>query len=160
MILTSDKILAEVGFEPAPDQFQVNPHSVDLRLEREVRLNPGQFTVVGTLEEVALPNDLMGVVYPRSSLNRRSVSLDVTGVVDANYKGHLILPMMNNSLVPITLLKGERVAQIVFHRLEGEAALRVSKYHGGDGSYKPDNGEETAYLASGDLGGLKSRYRL
>lgn len=160
MILTSDKILAEVGFEPALDQFQVNPHSIDLRLEHEVTLMPGVFTMCRTMDEVHLPNDIMGVVYPRSSLNRKFVALDMTGIVDANYKGQLILPMTNCNDKPITLKRGERVAQIVFSRLEGEAKLRLSKYHKGDGSYKPDKDEEEALLASGDMDSLKSRYAL
>lgn len=160
MILTRENIIAEIGFEPKLDVFQVNPHSVDLRASVEVTLMPGVTSHVQTMEKVALPGDVMGVVYPRSSTNRRFIALDMTGVVDANYSGHLMMPMTNCTEKPIRILRGERVAQIVFQRLEKQAPLRLSKYHGTDGAYLPDKSEETALLESGDLDALKAKYAL
>ncbi len=57
-------------------------------------------------------------------------------------------------------MMGERVASMVFHRLEGDARLRLSKYQNGDGAYLPDKSEETELLKSGSLDVLKSKYAL
>lgn len=160
MILTKENILVEIGFEPALDVFQVNPHSVDLRACVEVSLMPGVTTHVQTMERVTLPGDVMGVVYPRSSTNRRFIALDMTGVVDANYSGHLMMPMTNCTEKPIRILRGERVAQIVFQRLEKQAVLRLSKYHGTDGAYLPDKSDEVVFLETGNVEGLKAKYAL
>lgn len=172
MILTRENIVEEVGFTPALDEFQVNPHSVDLRLAEDVTLEAWtRATVFGvsvgdnrvmvkTLESVKLPGDVMGVVYPRSSTNRRGIVLDMTGVVDANYEGTLMLPLTNTTDKPIKLLKGERIAQIVFHRLEKQAVLRLSKYHGTAGDYVPDKEEETAMLQTGMLEAFKAKFAL
>lgn len=160
MILTKEAILQEVNFPRGLDEFQVNPHSVDLRLGEEVVLQPGDTKMAQTLDVVGLPGDVMGVVYPRSSTNRRGVSVHMTGVVDANYEGQLVLPMTNLSHEAVTFMRGERVASIVFHRLERQATLRLSKYHKGDGSYMPDKSEESQLLKSGSLDELKARYAL
>lgn len=159
MILTKQMIKEEVWFDPPLDVFQARPHAVDLRLACDVNLMPGVFTLCGSLEKVRLPNNVMGVVYPRSSLNRRGMALDMTGVVDAGYEGFLVLPITNCNDMPVPLRKGERVASIVFHRLEEPVEPELSKYHKGGASYVPDGADESAMIASGDIDGLKARYR-
>src|SRR5688572_16523650 len=44
---------------------------------------PGEYVVGRTLEKISLnsPN-IMGVLYPRSSINRRGLSIGMTGIVD------------------------------------------------------------------------------
>lgn len=160
VILTSDLILAEVKFEPALDEFQVNPHSIDLRLAEQIILMPGITVLAKSQDKVTLPGDIAAVVFPRSSTNRRYITLDITGIVDANYSGTLTLPLRNTSQEPILLMKGERVASLVFYRLEKQAVLRLSKYHNSEGNYIPDKGAEAALLAKGDLEGLKAKFAL
>lgn len=160
MILTRDNILEEVKFSPALDEFQVKPHSVDLRLSEGAWIDPGETKILKSMETVSLPANVMGVVYPRSSTNRRGLNVHVTGVVDANYSGTLMIPVTNCGKDPVNLMRGERVASIVFQRLEKQATLRLSKYHGKDGSYIPDKGAEAAFLANGDVAGLKASHAL
>ncbi len=164
MILTRDKILAEVQFEPSLDTFQVNPHSIDLRLDcaegSKYLILPGATVRFMTIEKVSLPDDVMGIVYPRSSANRRGLNIHMTGVVDAGYSGKLTIPITNASDGPIAILHGERIASIVFHRLEDRATTRLSKYHGGDGSYVPDKEEETRLLEHGRLDLLKEKHAI
>ncbi len=160
MILTRQAIEQEIKIDPRPDQFQMNPHSLDLRLDDGYVLNGGERRILTTFEKLTLPATVMGVVYPRSSTNRRGITVDMTGVVDANYSGKLMLPVTNTTDKPITLMRGERIASIIFHRLEEPAIVRLSKYHDGTGSYLPDKSVETELLANGDLEALKLRYSL
>lgn len=160
MILTRSAILEEVSFDPKLDVFQIQPHAIDLRIAMDVKLMPGVNVHIATMETVTLPNNVMGVVYPRSSTNRRFIMLDMTGIVDAGYSGRLMLPMTNCTDKPIELKEGERVASIVFHRLEEPVEIKISKYHGSDGAYVPDKEDEAALISSGDIAGLKRRYSL
>jgi len=160
MILTKENIIEEVKFVPALDEFQVNPHSIDLRLKEAVWIDPGQTVMCQSMEAVTLPGNVMAVVFPRSSTNRRGCNVHMTGVVDANYSGQLIIPITNCGSLPVNFMKGERVASLIFHRLEKQATLRLSKYHGTDGTYKPDKGAEAQLLATGDIDGLKAKYAL
>lgn len=95
---------------------------------KELTLTPGQYfdilpgeAIMGfSLEEIDMKSPMiMGVVYPRSSVNRRGLAVDLTGIVDAGYKGHLMFPIRNNtSMQVIRIYPGERICQIVFEKLD------------------------------------------
>lgn len=72
--------------------------------------------VIGYLERVNLPNDVMAVARPRSSLLRSGVAIH-TAVWDAGYsgRGEGLLHVMNSA--GYRLQRGARVLQLVFIRL-------------------------------------------
>lgn len=174
MILTKNEILKEIKFEPGLDAFQLQSCAVDLRLSESILLGFRAHALLKTLEKVTMPKNVVGIVYPRSSLNRREITLDMTGIVDPGYEGHLTLPVTNwhmekadmndelrKGMYKGTLLKkGERIASIVFHRISSEVDPRLSKYHNSDGTFVPDKGEEAELIAAGDLETLKQKYSL
>lgn len=136
----------------------------------EIKLKPGQYfdilpgeSVLGfTLEEINVKsNTLMGILYPRSSVNRRGLSVDMTGIVDTGYKGNLMIPLHNISMQVIRLYPGERICQIVFERLE--QAVREGyqgRYHGILG-YKPEaNDREVELIRAGKIKDIKKEFKL
>ncbi|TSC68192.1 MAG: dCTP deaminase [Parcubacteria group bacterium Gr01-1014_72] len=104
---------------------------VELEEGQYFELLPGEYVIVATLEKVKVPNDLMGVMYPRSSTNRKGLSLDLTGIVDCGYEGALALPVRNNTGAQIVrLYPGERICQLTFELLtEPVLNPRKHKYH-------------------------------
>lgn len=168
MIITKETYLEEVGIVPKPDLWQINVAALDLRVglkiyrptsEREDLLSPGGFVVINskehfliqTLEKVTLPNSITGVVYPRSGTNRKGITVDMTGIVDPGYSGHLMIPVTNMTGRTIKFYVGERIAQIMFHRVETPLGGRESKYHESGMAPKPDKEEELNLLKSGEL---------
>jgi len=167
MILNKETYLREVEILPAPDVWQTNDIALDLRIgamiyhpaskdeeeisEQGVVIHHKQHFLIKTLERVTLPNNIMGVVYPRSGTNRRGITVDMTGVVDPCYSGHLMIPVTNMSRVPVQFHRGERIAQIVFQRCEPVQDARQSKYHNGSIAAKPDKEEELKVLMDGSL---------
>lgn len=168
MIITRESYLEEVGIVPKPDVWQINAAALDLRVglkiyrpvnEREDILSPGKYITIGakehfliqTLEKITLPNDIVGVVYPRSGTNRKGITVDMTGIVDPGYSGHLMIPVTNTMSRAVKFYVGERIAQIVFQRVEKPTEGRVSKYHESDMAAKPDKEEELNLLKSGEL---------
>jgi dCTP deaminase len=192
-----------LGFKPNLDQFQLQEHSVDLRLGftfmipkmwhmtpkgREsldithfdkrnheyfevVELEQGQhfdllpqeYILVSTLESVKMPRDMMGILYPRSSTNRKGLSLDLTGIIDAGYDGQLILPIRNNTRSQaIRLFPGERLCQVVFDELKAEVEPRQSKYHQKDiiEGVQMEKKDEVELLTNGDIKTLKEKYKI
>ncbi len=131
-------------------------------------LAPGESIIASTLERIELkaPN-LMGTLYPRSSINRRGLSVDLTGIVDAHYAGHLMIPIHNKTTSQIIrIFPGERICQIVFQSLardlDREDALlhgkNTAKYENADSKKldsKKDSDEEIEFLKNGDFEGLK-----
>ena len=94
-------------------------------------LLPDEYVLVSTLESLKIPNHLMAVLYPRSSTNRKGLSLDLTGIIDSGYEGQLTLPIRNNTRSqPVRLYPGERLCQVVFEELSEKILKpRKSKYH-------------------------------
>ncbi len=145
----------------------------------EIILKPGQFFellpnefVIGTsLESVEInaPN-LMAILFPRTSTNRRGIDLSLSGIIDNGYKGHLIFPMKNEAgNQVIRIYPGERVCQVIFEELKSpltseEANLHgvsAAKYSNSDsGEYQLDKDEERQHLVAGTLEEMKGKFRL
>lgn len=212
MILTRHDIQTlitngELVFTPALDQFQNQPHAVDLRLGTtffipriwnqteegrrvltvdvtqsagdnfdKVELKPGQFfelapgesIIASTLETISLSSpEIMGILYPRSSINRRGLTVDLTGIVDVHYSGSLMIPILNKTTSQIIrIYVGERICQIVFHKLntpltpeEGiRHGMSSAKYDGSSSAEvlsKKDSETEIDLLQKGDLNAIK-----
>lgn len=170
MIITKDKYLIEVGILPKPDIWQSNTAAMDLRIGLEIynpntketfkftpgdyiTINPGEHFLIQTLEKITLPNNIVAVVYPRSGTNRKGITVDMTGIVDPGYSGHLMIPVTNTMKNrPVLFLVGERIAQIVFTRTETiNENIRESKYQNSSMEAKPDKQEEKELLMNGDL---------
>ena len=207
-VLTKTDILdrvykGEIAFTPSLDTFQLQGHSVDLRLgytflihkswrvskkgreaiainplenagagERHfevVELEEGQYfellpnehVTVSSLETIKVPNDLMAVLYPRSSINRRGVSVDLTGIVDAGYEGQLVIPVKNHTAQVIRLYPGERFCQVVFETLTEPIVPRHSRHHKKDIVDAPAQEDtiEMDLIAQGKITELKTAHR-
>lgn len=74
-------------------------------------LHPNQLVLVNTFEYIRIPNDLVGMISTRSSLNR--LGLNVTSIIHPGYAGTLTLQLENNSVNAINLTCGMRLIQLV-----------------------------------------------
>lgn len=78
-------------------------------------LHPGEFVLGCTLEQVTLPDDLVGRLEGKSSLGRLGLLIHSTaGFVDAGWQGQLTLELSNVANLPITLYPGMKIGQISF----------------------------------------------
>ncbi len=208
MILSNEEIVErihrnELVFTPGIDQFQIQQHSVDLRLgfsflipksweltnegrvavrtdhldlgQKSMRhtlveleegqffdILPGEYVAVATLEKIKLPDNLMGILYPRSSVNRRGLSIDLTGVVDAGYEGNLLIPVRNNTQFQvIRMYPGERFCQIVFEEIGGPVEVTPSRWQNFDVviTIKEERSkQEMEYVRNGRISELKKDF--
>jgi dCTP deaminase len=128
-------------------------------------LLPGEYVLTATLESITWPADLMSVLYPRSSTNRRGMSLDLTGIVDAGYEGQLIIPIRNNTTSQsIRLYPGERICQITFQKLSDFSPKPDGTYHQKDVIdgflISQKNKKEVDYLRAGTVLELKKDFKV
>ncbi len=130
---------------------------------------PGEYVIFSTLEAIKLPGNIMAVLYPRSSVNRRGLSVDLTGIIDAGYEGHLIIPVRNNTKSQtIRVYPGERFCQLVFEELSGTPVeLSKNPYHGRynnmdvvKGFLKEKSSTEVQLIYKGDIKKLKEKFTL
>ena len=133
-------------------------------------LLPGEKIIAETYEKVELKCDnLMAILFPRSSLNRRGLSVDLSGVVDVWYQGRLIIPVSNQTDQVIRLYPGERICQLLFEKLSSPIDEESATNHGltrakyaedEDPNFKVDRNEETELIQKGELEQLKEKFRL
>ncbi|MBA2595806.1 MAG: deoxyuridine 5'-triphosphate nucleotidohydrolase [Chloroflexota bacterium] len=94
-------------------------------------LRPGPYQIIFN-ETVALPNSLMALGRPRSSLCRAGATI-VTAVWDAGYRGRSTALLLVENLAGIRIERDARLMQLVFLTLN-EPTIR-----GYDGAYQGEN---------------------
>jgi dUTP pyrophosphatase len=100
---------------PVPGRAHPGDAGVDLCAAEAVALAPGERATVGTGVAVAIPEGYAGLVTPRSGLaQRHGLSIvNAPGVVDAGYRGEIRVILVNHGAAPISLARGERIAQLL-----------------------------------------------
>ena len=78
-------------------------------------LKPGERAAVPTGIALALPEGYEAQVRPRSGLALKHglTVLNSPGTIDADYRGEIRVILANLGTEPVTLARGERVAQLV-----------------------------------------------
>lgn len=81
----------------------------------EITLRPGARTRVPTGLCVAIPNGFEGQVRPRSGwADRAGVTvLNAPGTIDADYRGELMVLLVNLGDAAVNIRHGDRIAQLV-----------------------------------------------
>lgn len=84
--------------------------------EPDFSLAPGERRAVGTGLAFELPDGVEMQVRPRSGLAlRHGITLpNAPGTIDSDYRGELMIIMQNGGSVPVTIGRGDRIAQLVF----------------------------------------------
>jgi dUTP pyrophosphatase len=81
----------------------------------EIVLAPGERRAVPTGLAIALPEGYEAQVRPRSGLALRHgvTVLNSPGTIDADYRGEIQVILVNLGAEPVTLTRGQRIAQLV-----------------------------------------------
>ncbi|MDR0197512.1 MAG: dUTP diphosphatase, partial [Oscillospiraceae bacterium] len=84
-------------------------------LDGDALLKGGGSFLVPTGVAVEIPPGYGGFVFPRSSLSsKHGVSLaNCVGVIDADYRGEVKIPLINRGGDDYTIKNGDRIAQLV-----------------------------------------------
>jgi dUTP pyrophosphatase len=110
-------VLPHGGGLPLPAYATPDSAGVDLAaaLEAPLVLAPGQRSDVPTGIALALPPGWEGQVRPRSGLALRHgiTVLNSPGTIDADYRGEIRVILGNLGSAPVTIARGERIAQLV-----------------------------------------------
>ncbi len=81
----------------------------------DVTIAPGETKLLHTGLSMAIPEGYAGLIYARSGLASKKglAPANKVGVVDADYRGEIMVALHNHSSLPATLENGERIAQMV-----------------------------------------------
>jgi dUTP pyrophosphatase len=106
---------------PLPAYAHPGDAGADLVTAVDVTLQPGERALVPTGMAMAVPEGYVALVHPRSGLAaRHGLSIvNTPGTIDAGYRGEVSVLLVNlDTAAPIELRRGDRVAQLVFQRVE------------------------------------------
>ncbi len=147
------------------DPQEKNNHYEVIELEQGQYFDilPQEHVIISTLESVKMPDDVMAILFPRSSVNRRGLSVELSGIIDAGYEGQLIIPVTNNIRQTIRLYPGERFCQVIFETLGAKTKVMSSRFHKQDvikGFMTEKSSRERMLVRSGNIKKLKITHGL
>ena len=87
----------------------------------ELVLVPGKRAMVPTGLALALPAGFEGQVRPRSGLAAKHgvTVLNAPGTIDCDYRGEVKVILVNHGDAPLTIRRGDRIAQLVVAPVSG-----------------------------------------
>ena len=95
-----------------PTRAHAGDAGVDLYALQDVTLTPHEPVRVQTGIAMAVPSGFVGLICDRSSLGAKGVRT-LGGVVDAGYRGEVQVLLINLRHEPISLAKGDKIAQLL-----------------------------------------------
>ena len=131
---------------PLPAYESANAAGMDLRAavpaDSPLTLRPGDRHAVPTGLAMAIPPGFEGQVRPRSGLALRHgvTCLNSPGTIDADYRGEVMVILVNHGPEAFTVRRGERIAQLLISPVvqanwrEVESLDETARGRGGFGS--------------------------
>ena len=110
------------GHQPLPTYATPQSAGMDLRanIDKQIVLHPMERCLVPTGLYMALPAGFEAQVRPRSGLALKHgiTVLNTPGTIDADYRGEVMVLLVNFSQEDFVVNDGERIAQMVIARHE------------------------------------------
>lgn len=109
-------------------------------LDQDTVIHPGEIVKIPTGIAIGLEVGTVGLVYPRSGLSSKyGITLaNCVGVIDSDYRGEILVPVINHSSSPFTIHNGDRIAQLVVSPIllpEIEEATELNETERGTGGF-------------------------
>jgi len=99
-----------------PSRKRSSDAGYDVASIEDVVISPHTMVNVNTGIIVSPPDGVYYTVEGRSSLWMKGI-VPVSGIIDGTYQGPLIIALNNNSDKPFEIRKGDRIAQIIIHKV-------------------------------------------
>ena len=110
------------GNQPLPEYATPQAAGMDLRanIEEPVTIGTLERTIVPTGLFIQLPVGYEAQVRPRSGLaiKNGATCINTPGTIDSDYRGEIMVGLVNLSKDPFTINPGERIAQMVIAQHE------------------------------------------
>jgi len=102
--------------------------------EPDFTIAPQERRLVKTGLALAIPAGYEAQVRPRSGLAvKHGLTLpNSPATIDSDYRGELMIPMINLGLDPVVVSRGMRIAQLVFQRVEAVELREVAELPASD----------------------------
>lgn len=122
-----------------PQRSTTGAAGYDLYSTSDYEISSGKTVVCATGISIAIPTGYFGKIEGRSSLACKGI-ITAGGVIDSDYRGGIGVILINTSGCTYTVKSGDRIAQIIFIKVEQPILEEVnelpptSRNEGGFGS--------------------------
>ena len=117
---------------PAYQSEHAAGHDLHACLDEPLTLAPGDIALVPCGFAMAIPHGFEAQVRPRSGLaTKHGIGMpNAPGTVDSDYRGEMMVPLVNLGRAPFTVEHGMRVAQMVIAPVARAAVREVDELDG------------------------------
>lgn len=99
---------------------------MDLYAIEPVTILPGERVQLKTGIAMAIPSGFVGLIWDKSGLSHKSGLKTLGGVVDAGYRGEVMVGFINTSALAYTFATGDKIAQMLIQKVEHPEVLEVT----------------------------------
>lgn len=92
--------------------------AMDFYCVEDVRFPPGQQERVHTGVAIEIPEGHVGLIWDKSSISFNLGLKVMGGVIDAGYRGEIIMNLMNVSNKEVLMAKDYKIAQMIIQKFE------------------------------------------
>lgn len=120
---------------PIPQYARAGDAGADVHSRIDIAIAPGERALVPTGISIALPDGYAAFAHPRSGLAiKYGVGMvNAPGTIDAGFRGELQIILINHDLrETFTIKRGDRIAQLVFQKVERADFIEVEELPGSD----------------------------
>lgn len=101
----------------APHKANRSDAGHDLYSDEDTWVFARQRKVIKTGVSLEMPDNLAGLIWPRSGLSVKQGIDVLAGVVDAGYRGEIMVCLYNTSDDDVEIKRGDRIAQMIFQEV-------------------------------------------
>ncbi len=110
-----------------PSYAHLGDAGMDLYAAEEVTIEAGKVGRVRSGVAMEIPMGYVGLCWDKSGLSMNHSLKVLGGVIDAGFRGELILGVLNLGTEPYTFRQGEKVMQMLIQKVESLEIVEVSE---------------------------------
>ena len=95
-----------------------------------IKIKPGDFFLVKTIEKINLPLNLSAVIIPRTTTFRSGLFIR-TGPIQPGYSGELTFGLKNEGPITVEIEMGARFVHLIFSEIKGSGSAYRGQWQGG-----------------------------
>lgn len=134
--------ICTLGDTTLPEYATPGSAGLDLtaNIQTELTIQPGETILLPSGIKLEIPEEHVGLMYPRSSLGTKQglILANTVGVIDSDYRGEVKIPLKNTSSIPQTIAPKQRIAQLIiqpYAKCNIELVKEVGSSERGEGGF-------------------------
>jgi len=105
-----------------------NPAGLDLYSDMDITISGKSIKPIKTGIAIAIEEGYYGQIEERSGISLNTPLSIKAGIIDSDYRGEIMIIMQNVSDFPHKIQRGDKIAQIIFHRHEKPKLMIVETF--------------------------------